>query len=504
MTAGPPPEPAAGETGQPTAADPTHPPGGNAPAGDDGVDVVTFGCRLNAYESQVIRDRAAEAGLTGAVVINTCAVTAEAERQARQAIRRARRQRPDARLIVTGCAAQIAPDSFAAMPEVDRVIGNDAKLTAAAFQPDRTEPVLVNDLFSMRDTASHLTDATQTKPTRTGPTGTGPTVTGPTGTTSTGIVPVPVDRPPVTGPEGRVRAVVQIQNGCDHRCTFCIIPFGRGDSRSVPLGAIVRQVRSLVEGGYREVVLTGVDLTAYGADLPGRPTLGSMVRRLLAQVPALPRLRLSSIDPAEIDDALWRLIADEPRLMPHLHLSLQSGDDMVLKRMKRRHSRQQALDFCHRARALRPDIAFGADIIAGFPTETDMMFDNTLAFVSEADLAWLHVFPFSPRPGTPAARMPMVPAAERKARAARLRTAGAAAAARLMAGLVGTAAPVLIERAENGTATGRCPRFAPVTVAAAAAPGAAPGALVPVRFTGSDGTALRGSIAAPACPACPA
>jgi len=456
-------------------------PGDHAPSD---VEVITFGCRLNAYESQVIRDRAAEAGLTDAIVVNTCAVTAEAERQARQAIRRARRRRPGAQLIVTGCAAQIDPGAFSSMTEVDRVIGNDVKLTAAAFAPGRTEPVLVNDLFSVQETAGHLVGTSDRDDDDQGAR---------ENTDETARSATPINRQPITGLEGRARAFVQVQNGCDHRCTFCIIPFGRGNSRSVPIGEIVRQVRLLVEAGHREVVLTGVDLTAYGADLPGRPSLGQMTRRLLAQVPDLPRLRLSSIDPAETDPDLMRLLAEEPRLMPHLHISLQAGDDMVLKRMKRRHSRQQVLDFCREARRLRPDVAFGADIIAGFPTETDAMFDNGLALVEEADLAWLHVFPYSPRPGTPAARMPQVPGAVRKDRAARLRAAGAANAARLMHDLVDREAAVLIEEVDGVTARGHCPRFAPVTLDAngPAAATISSGTILTVRFTASDGAVLR-------------
>jgi threonylcarbamoyladenosine tRNA methylthiotransferase MtaB len=350
------------------------------------VDLVTFGCRLNAYESEVMREQALASGLQDAIIFNTCAVTQEAERQARQAIRRARRERPDARIIVTGCSAQIAPGTYAAMPEVDRVIGNEEKLRASGYLETGSEKMLVGDIMSVKETAGHL----------------------------------------VTRFEGKARAFVQVQNGCDHRCTFCIIPYGRGNSRSAPMGEIVAQTRRLVEEGYPEIVLTGVDISAYGQDLPGQPSLGGMMRRLLALVPELKRLRLSSIDAVEVDDELYRLIAEEPRLMPHLHISLQAGDDMILKRMKRRHSRQDALDFCARVRALRPDMAFGADIIAGFPTETDAMFDNTLRLVEEAELTWLHVFPYSARAGTPAARMPQVPLPLRKERAARLRAAGKA------------------------------------------------------------------------------
>ena len=316
------------------------------------AEVVTFGCRLNALESEVLRRNAQAAGLDDAVIVNTCAVTGEAERQARQAIRRLRRDRPNTKIIVTGCAAQIHPDQFRDMTEVDLVLGNTEKMDAAQLLPDG-ERVRVAGIMEVRETAAHLID----------------------------------------GIEGRARAFVQVQNGCDHRCTFCIIPYGRGNSRSVPMGAVVEQVRTLVAGGYAEIVLTGVDVTSYGADLPGQPKLGALARRLLAAVPELKRLRLTSLDVAEMDDDLWTLIAEEPRLMPHLHLSLQAGDDLILKRMKRRHSRADAIAACTRARALRPNIALGADFIAGFPTETDAAFENTLALVEECGLAFLHVFP---------------------------------------------------------------------------------------------------------------
>lgn len=347
-------------------------------------EIVTFGCRLNTYESEVMRGHAKAAGLDDVIIFNTCAVTKEAERQARQAIRRAKKDNPDAKIIVTGCSAQIAPEMYAQMPEVDRIIGNDLKLKPETWGANAPERVIVNDIMSVRETASHL----------------------------------------VEGFEGRARAFIQVQNGCDHRCTFCIIPYGRGNSRSVAIGEIVNQVRALVEAGYKEIVMTGVDVTSYGADLPGQPTLGQMIRRVLALVPELPRLRLSSLDPVEMDDDLWRLIAEEPRLMPHLHMSLQAGDDMILKRMKRRHLRADAIAMCERARAYRPDIAFGADIIAGFPTETEEMFQNTLNIVDECGLTFLHVFPYSERPGTPAAKMPQVPHDIRKERAARLRAKG--------------------------------------------------------------------------------
>jgi threonylcarbamoyladenosine tRNA methylthiotransferase MtaB len=406
------------------------------------VEILTFGCRLNAYESEVIRGHAdaAPGALANTIVVNTCAVTAEAERQARQAIRRAHRENPEARIVVTGCAAQIAPAAWAALPGVTRVLGNAEKLEAASWRPDA--PSAVADIMAVRETAAHL----------------------------------------LTGFGGRARAFVQVQQGCDHRCTFCIIPFGRGPSRSVPIGAIVAQVRALVEAGYREVVLTGVDLTSYGPDLPGAPTLGQMIRRLLALVPDLPRLRLSSLDPEEIDTDLWRLIAEEPRLMPHLHLSLQAGSDLILKRMKRRHSRAGSLATIARARDLRPGIAIGADLIAGFPTETEALFAETEALVGEAEIPFLHVFPYSERDGTPAARMPPVPKAERRARAARLRAAGEMAAARFYAAQIGRIADVLAETPEAG----HTEHFAPVRIAAAhgAAAVAAPGAMLRARVTG--------------------
>ena len=370
------------------------------------VEVVTFGCRLNAYESEVIRARAAEDGLEDSVVFNTCAVTAEAVRQARQAIRKVRRERPGARLIVTGCAAQIDPAAFAAMPEVDLVLGNAEKSAPGAYLDDDGPRVRVNDIFSVKQTAGHLID----------------------------------------GLKDRARAYVEVQNGCDHRCTFCVIPYGRGDSRSAAAGEVVEQVRRLAAQGYREVVVTGVDITSWGSDLPGQPTLGQLVGRILKLVPGLERLRLSSIDAAEIDPDLMRCLAEEPRLMPHLHLSLQAGDDMILKRMKRRHSRADALRLIERVRRVRPDTAFGCDLIAGFPTETDAMFDNTLSLVEEAGLAFLHVFPFSPRPNTPAARMPQLERRVVKARAERLRLAGAMALARHLDAQVGRTLRALIER----------------------------------------------------------
>lgn len=408
-------------------------------------EIVTFGCRLNSYESEVMRTHARNAGLEDVVIVNTCAVTSEAERQARQTIRKLRRERPDARIVVTGCAAQIDPQRFAAMPEVDQVIGNQEKLQAESWGLPPTEKVLVNDIMSVKETAGHL----------------------------------------IGGFEDRARAFVQVQQGCDHRCTFCIIPFGRGPSRSVPIGAVVEQVQALVKAGYNEVVLSGVDITSYGPDLPGSPTLGQMVRRLLACVPELPRLRLSSLDCIEMDEDLWRLIEHEPRLMPHLHLSLQAGDDMILKRMKRRHSRADAVAFCQRVRSLRPDAVFGADFIAGFPTETEEMFANTLKMVEDCGLTWLHVFPYSPRPGTPAARMPQVDGAVRKERAARLRAVGAEAEARMLATLVGRSASVLVEKDDLG----RTEHFAEIRLGVALPPGS----LVRATITGVANGALTGT-----------
>src|SRR5271169_3626798 len=369
-------------------------------------EIITFGCRLNAFESEVIRRAAAAAGLTGAVIVNTCAVTAEAERQARQAIRRARRRHPEARIVVTGCAAHLSPDRYAALPEVDRVLDNQAKLRPQSYLPEKAA------LLDPSETAPDLVD----------------------------------------GFEGKCRAFLQVQQGCDHRCTFCIIPYARGPNRSVPMGVIADQARRLVAADYREIVLTGVDLTAYGADLPGRPSLGQMVRRLLAAVPELQRLRLSSLDPAEIDAELWRLLAEEERLMPHLHLSLQAGNDLILKRMKRRHSRSEAIAVARRARALRPELALGADLIAGFPTETEDMFRRSLDLIGECGLAFVHVFPYSSRPGTPAARMPQLPDPLVTERAARLRAAGEAALTAELSSRVGSETDVLIERPGKGRA----------------------------------------------------
>ena len=375
------------------------------------IKVLTFGCRLNTYESEVMKQQADEAGLENAILVNTCAVTSEAVRQARQQIRKAKRDNPDARIIVTGCAAQTESERFASMEEVDLVLGNDEKLRAESYKavPDfgvpLPEKIRVNDIMSVRETALHLID----------------------------------------GLEGRTRAFVQIQNGCDHRCTFCIIPFGRGNSRSVAMGPIVEQITKLVENGYAEVVLTGVDITSYGADLPGQPKLGTLVKSILKHVPDLPRLRISSIDSIEADPDLMDCIANEERLMPHLHLSLQSGDNMILKRMKRRHNREHTIAFCKDVRALRPDMVFGADIIVGFPTETEEMFQRSLDIVEECDLTHLHVFPYSARPGTPAARMPQVRGPIIRERAARLREAGEAALQRHLQSQIGREVRLLVE-----------------------------------------------------------
>jgi len=412
------------------------------------IETLTFGCRLNTYESEVMKAEAVKAGLEDAIIVNTCAVTAEAVRQAKQAVRKARRDNPNARIIVTGCAAQTEGRVFGDMPEVDLVIGNADKMKAESYQPmvfgtPLNDKVQVNDIMSVRETAAHL----------------------------------------IEGMDGRARAFVQVQNGCDHRCTFCIIPYGRGPSRSVPMGLVVDQIRKLVDNGYGEVVLTGVDTTSYGGDLPGSPSLGRLVQAVLKHVPRLPRLRISSIDSIEADEALYEAVASEKRLMPHLHLSLQSGDDMILKRMKRRHSRDDALAIVEKLRGLRPDMVFGADIIAGFPTETDAMFENTLRIVEEAGLTYLHVFPYSPRPGTPAARMPQVDRAVARERAVLLRAAGDRQFARLTQSRVGKLEHVLVER----DGMGRTEQFVPVMV-----PGTAPGELLGVRVTGTARDGLIG------------
>ncbi len=413
----------------------------------------TLGCRLNAYETEAMKALAAKAGVRSVVVVNTCAVTAEAVRKARQEIRRLRRENPDARLIVTGCAAQTEPETFAAMDEVDLVLGNAEKMqpdTWTRLAPDftgKTERVQVNDIMSVTETAGHLIDGFGT----------------------------------------RARAYVQVQNGCDHRCTFCIIPYGRGNSRSVPAGVVVEQIRRLVMRGYNEVVLTGVDLTSWGADLPARPRLGDLVLRILRLVPELPRLRISSIDSIEVDEALMRAIADEPRLMPHLHLSLQHGDNLILKRMKRRHGRGDAIAFCEEARRLRPDITFGADIIAGFPTETEEMFENSLRLVDECGLTWLHVFPYSPRKGTPAARMPQVKGPLIRERAARLRALGERRVKAHLAAQQGRVHRVLMESRRMG----RTEQFAGVRFGS----DQPVGHVVTTRISGIDGTELRAGTA---------
>ena len=419
------------------------------------VDVVTFGCRLNAFESEVLRAEAERAGLAATIVITSCAVTNEAVAQARQSIRRLKRERPSSRIVVTGCAAQTQAKMFADMAEVDRVVGNDDKMRSeawrrahASFQEGRgsgeapRDKIAITDIMSVRRMTPSRLDGLQ---------------------------------------KGLPRAFVQVQNGCDHRCTFCIIPFGRGNSRSMPMQAAVVHVRALVEGGHPEIVLTGVDLTSYGADLPGAPKLGQLVRQILRDVPELKRLRISSVDSIEVDRDLLDVIATDERLMPHLHLSLQSGDDLILKRMKRRHSRQQAIDFCAQLRRLRPDITFGADIIAGFPTETEAMLMRSLDLVEECDLTLLHVFPYSPRPGTPAARMPQVEVGLVKERAGRLRAAGEAALRRRLETEIGKTRNVLIESATQG----RTEHFLPVAIR-----GATPGAVQRLAISGHDGARL--------------
>jgi threonylcarbamoyladenosine tRNA methylthiotransferase MtaB len=419
------------------------------------VEIVTFGCRLNAFESEVVARQAEGAGLTDTIIINSCAVTNEAVAQARQSIRRLKRARPELRIVVTGCAAQTQPKMFADMAEVDRVVGNDDKMRGEAWRNARTafdagagfgistsEKIAVADIMAVTEMAPHLLEGFQS---------------------------------------GLPRVFVQVQNGCDHRCTFCVIPYGRGNSRSVPMGAVVDQVRALVARGHAEIVLTGVDLTSYGADLPGAPRLGQLTKQILRHVPELRRLRISSVDQVEVDRDLFDVIADDERLMPHLHLSLQSGDDLILKRMKRRHSRNDAIDFCAQVRRLRPDIALGADIIAGFPTETEEMFQRSIDMVEQCGLAFLHVFPYSPRPGTPAARMPQVNGNAIKARAKRLRAAGEAASQRRLTSEIGATRQVLIESASQG----RTEHFIPVAIA-----GETPGAVRRLTIAGTDGARL--------------
>jgi len=419
------------------------------------VEVVTFGCRLNAFESEVVRVEAERAGLTETIIINSCAVTNEAVAQARQSIRRLKRERPDVRIVVTGCAAQTQAEMFASMAEVDRVIGNDDKMRDETWRTTRaaldsadkfgvaaSEKIAVADIMAVRAMAPHLLEGFQ---------------------------------------KGLPRVFVQVQNGCDHRCTFCIIPYGRGNSRSVPIGAVVAQVRALVERGHAEIVLTGVDLTSYGADLPGAPKLGQLTKQILRHVPELKRLRISSVDSIEVDRELFDVIAGDDRLMPHLHLSLQSGDDLILKRMKRRHGRNDAIAFCAQMRRLRPDIALGADIIAGFPTETEEMFTRSLDLVGECDLTFLHVFPYSSRPGTPAARMPQVPGPVIRQRAGRLRTAGEAALQRRLESEIGATRSVLIESATQG----RTEHFLAVAIERETA-----GAVRALAIAGHDGARL--------------
>lgn len=425
---------------------------------DASIKVVTFGCRLNTYESEVMKNLANDAGLKDAILVNTCAVTKEAERQARQSIRKLKRDNPNAKIIVTGCSAQINPTQYSDMEEVDRVLGNEEKMRLESYQ--NHERILVNDIMAVKETATHL----------------------------------------ISGFEGKVRAFVQIQNGCNHRCTFCTIPFGRGNSRSVPLGEIVTQIKILLQNGYKEIVLTGVDITDYGGDLPAKPTLGQTLKRLFILVPELMRLRLSSLDPVEVDEDLWDLIAHEKRLMPHLHLSLQAGDDLILKRMKRRHLRHDVVDFCKRARSLRPDAVFGADIIAGFPTENDTMFHNTLNIVEECDLTHLHVFPYSKRPGTPAARMPQVQGNVIKERAARLRHAGQRTLQRYLQAQIGKTHDVLIEEKRvydcpnTGQKTvqfmGKTDTFVPVTISSLKVSHVEEGEIVTLLIDGVEGDRL--------------
>lgn len=416
-------------------------------------EVITLGCRLNTYESEVMRRHAREAGLDNAIIVNTCAVTGEAVRQATQMLRRLRREQPNARIIVTGCAAQIEPERFAGMAEVDHVVGNAEKMQAETFAGlsiADIERVKVNDIMDVRETALHMID----------------------------------------GFGSRTRAYVQIQNGCDHRCTFCIIPFGRGPSRSVAAGDVVSQVRALVEKGYAEIVLTGVDITSYGRDLPGAATLGKLVRQVLKHVPQLKRLRLSSIDQVEADVDLMIALRDEERLMPHLHLSLQAGDDLTLKRMKRRHLRGDAIAFCEKARALRPDVVFGADLIAGFPTETDEMFENSYRIVDDCGLTYLHVFPFSARKGTPAARMPQVHGTIVKERAARLRKKGTEVLSSYLNSQCGRVVELLVESGGKG----RTPQFAEVHLKSERAP--EQGTVIPARIVAADTLALIGEACA--------
>ncbi len=464
-------------------------------------EIVTFGCRLNTYESEVMKGHARAAGLSDTVIVNTCAVTNEAERQARQAIRKLRRERPGTRIVVTGCAAQIDPARFAAMPEVDQVIGNAEKMDAATWREADAARVRVGDISSQKSyppssPASGARERSSGAFTAHAPSrGEGIPTFGETflpppseGEGWGGGVSTADEMSAVPTQNDRARAFVEVQQGCDHRCTFCIIPQGRGPSRSVPVGGVVERVRSLVTSGFREVVLTGVDITGYGSDLPGKPGLGALTRRLLTLVPELERLRLSSLDPVEVDDELVALFATEPRLMPHVHLSVQAGDDAVLKRMARRHRRQDVIDLARRLRDARPNLAIGADIIAGFPGETDEQFANSLALVDEAGLTHLHVFPYSPRPGTPAAKWKAVAGPEIRRRAAALRAKGETALAAYAASRIGAAATVLVEK----DGIGRCEHYLPVRFAAAAETGS----VLALRITGADGNTLQGELAA--------
>ena len=412
--------------------------------------VVTFGCRLNHYESEVMRDHARAQGLENAIIVNTCAVTNEAERQGRQSIRRLRRDNPNATIIVTGCSAQINPQQYADMAEVDRVLGNQEKMQRDSFAPVLSEAVHVTNIMSVKETAHHL----------------------------------------IAGFENQVRAFIEIQNGCDHRCTFCTIPFGRGNNRSVPMGEILTRIRAFIDQGCQEIVFTGVDITGYGSDLPGTPTLGQMIRRILNLMPELKRLRLSSIDPVEIDADLFELMVREPRLMPHFHLSLQSGDDMILKRMKRRHLRHDAIDLCQKIRAIRPDVVFGADIIVGFPTETEDMFQQSLNIVQECDLTYLHVFPYSTRQGTPAVRMPQVTKSVIKERAQRLRALGEQQLKTHLQNCLGQTKSVLVERDHKG----HTEHFTPVKfmdMHNTDQPDQSLGQILPVQVIGVDDQCLR-------------
>lgn len=411
--------------------------------------VITLGCRLNTYESEVIQNLAMQAGVNNTVFVNTCAVTAEAERQARQTIRKIHRQNPAAQIIVTGCSAQINPTQYQQMSEVSKVIGNEEKMQLQTYMNlHSADKVVVSDIMEVRETAAHL----------------------------------------VAGFDGKARAFVQVQNGCDHRCTFCTIPYGRGNSRSVAIGEIVAQILKLLENGYKEIVFTGVDITSYGADLPGKPTLGQMIRRVLALIPELQRLRLSSLDPVEIDEDLWRLIGQEEKLMPHLHLSLQAGDNMILKRMKRRHLREDAIAFSKRAKALRPDVILGADLIAGFPTETAEMFENTLRIVDECFLTYLHVFPYSSRPGTPAARMPQLDGTVIKERARLLREKGEQAVAQAFQQFIGKTVNVLVEEVEENIIKGKTDHFASIHISGSA--GVA--SIIPAKITETTNDYLIG------------